>query len=514
MPDRGDGTYRNPVLHADYSDPDVVRVGDDYFLTASSFTCVPGLPILHSRDLVNWRLINHALPRLQPVDHFAVPRHGGGVWAPSIRHHEGRFWIYYPDPDFGLYLITAEDPAGPWSEPVLVVPGKGRIDPCPLWSDDGHLYLIHGWAKSRSGFCNVLTLLRLQDDGCAVAEDFGFVIEGDKVNCPDFHTLEGPKLYQRNGWTYILAPAGGVATGWQSVFRARDIRGPYEHRIVLHQGGTDVNGPHQGALVETVRGEWWFLHFQDRDAYGRVVHLQPVQWLDDWPMMGTATSTETPGEPVIIHAKPLPPGDDTTNRVPATSDVFDTPALGLQWQWQANPRPDWMTLDANARALRLFAQPEPSAGNLYDAPHLLLQKFPAAGFTVTTRIDLPTGVSGITAGLIIFGYDYAWIGLRATAAGVALVHARCIDAMKQHPQSESSPVPVPDDGRWLRATVRPDALCQFSSSPDGVHYEDIGSPFVARCGKWVGAKVGLFASADTPDRPPGWADFRQFIVQS
>src|SRR5688572_24086343 len=180
--DLGDGSYRNPILHADYSDPDAIRVGDDFWMVSSSFSHVPGLPILHSTDLVNWNLVAHALPRLEPADTFAIPQHGKGVWAPAIRHHAGKFWIYYPDPDFGLYLVTAADPRGPWSPPVLVRPGRGLIDPCPLWDDDGSVYLIHGWAKSRAGISNVLTLLKLTSDGRAVAEDLGVVVDGHQLS--------------------------------------------------------------------------------------------------------------------------------------------------------------------------------------------------------------------------------------------------------------------------------------------------------------------------------------------
>ena len=165
LPDLGDGQYRNPVLHADYSDPDVVRVGADYYMVASSFHCAPGIPILHSRDLVNWRIVGHALRRQVPEEVFAVPQHGKGCWAPALRFHDGKFWIYYPDPDFGIYLTTAADPAGEWSPPVLVKAGRGLIDPCPLWDDDGPVYLVHAWAKSRAGFNNVLTLVRLSADG-------------------------------------------------------------------------------------------------------------------------------------------------------------------------------------------------------------------------------------------------------------------------------------------------------------------------------------------------------------
>src|SRR5687768_10063721 len=191
--DNGDGTYRNPVLFADYSDPDAIRVGEDFWLTSSSFSHVPGLPILHSRDLVNWSLVNHALPQLVPEAHFAQPRHGEGVWAPSIRFHQGRFRIYYPDPDFGIYVVTTDDPRGRWSKPLLLKSGKGLIDPCPFWDENGTGYLIHGWARSRAGIANQLTLHRLAPDNGSVRDAGRVVIEGDSF--PGWHTIEGPKLH-------------------------------------------------------------------------------------------------------------------------------------------------------------------------------------------------------------------------------------------------------------------------------------------------------------------------------
>src|SRR4051812_11173639 len=404
-PDLGDGTYKNPVLHADYSDPDAIRVGDDYWLTSSSFSHVPGLPILHSRDLVNWELVAHALPRLVPEDVFRTPQHGKGVWAPAIRFHAGKFYLYYPDPDFGIYLVTATDPRGPWSAPVLVKGGRGLIDPCPLWDDDGRLYLIHGWAASRAMVKNVLTLLELDATGTKVIDDFGWIINGEKL--ANYTTLEGPKLYKRNGWYYVFAPAGGVEPGWQSVFRSKNIRGPYEDRIVLAQGKSPTNGPHQGALVDTPNGESWFLHFQDKDAYGRIVHLQPVKWVNDWPLMGTGvTMGAVTGDPVLTYKKPA---EGSGVKVPATSDDFNSPSLGLQWQWQANPGSNWLSLSAKPGALRLFAQPEPKPGNLYNAANLLMQKFPALEFKATAVLD---GNSAAQTGLLVFGYDYAWIGVR------------------------------------------------------------------------------------------------------
>ncbi|HNA18230.1 MAG TPA: family 43 glycosylhydrolase, partial [Ferruginibacter sp.] len=371
--DKGNGTYTNPVIHADYSDPDAIRVGTDFYMTASSFEAIPGLPILHSKDLVNWTLIGHALKRQPPFDHFAKPQHGNGVWAPSIRYHNNEFWIYYPDPDFGIYLTKAKNIQGPWSEPVLVEAGKGLIDPCPLWDDNGKVYLVHAYAGSRAGIKSILVLKQLNAEGTKTIDAGVLVYDGHEQD----PTIEGPKLYKRNGYYYIFAPAGGVSTGWQLVLRSRNIYGPYERKVVMDQGNTNVNGPHQGAWVSTQTGEDWFLHFQDKEAYGRVVHLQPVKWLNDWPVIGEDKDGDGRGEPVLRYKKPTV-GKTYPMATPAGSDEFNDPRIGLPWQWMANPKATWAFSDAANGVLRLFSDKLPdSAKNLWFAPNVLLQKFPA-----------------------------------------------------------------------------------------------------------------------------------------
>jgi len=519
VPDRGDGTYMNPVIHADYSDPDVVRVGRDYYMVASSFNAVPGLPILHSRDLVNWSLIGHALPRLSPGLLFATPQHGKGPWAPAIRHHGGRFWIYYPEPDLGIYAVTATNPAGPWSAPVLVKGGRGLIDPCPFWDDGGQVYLVHAWARSRAGFANVLTLNRLSADGMRVTDAGKIIIDGDKI--PNYRTLEGPKLYKRNGEYWIFAPAGGVKLGWQSVFRSKTVDGPYQDRIVLEQGSTDINGPHQGAWVDTPSGEDWFFHFQDIDTYGRVVHLQPMTWREDgWPVMGTDPDSDGRGEPVRTHRKPnmAAPGARPARvlvAVPPTSDEFGGPRLGLQWQWQANPEPAWMSLAAVRGALRLNARPSPVADNLWMAPNLLLQKWPAPEFTVTTALDFAPAAEGDTAGLIIFGQDYAWLGLRKTSSGLRIVAAVARDAAGGAPEREAASLEARGPAVYLRVTVGRGGVCRFSWSADNKAFAAIGEDFAAKPGRWVGAKAGLFAVArpGSSSSRTGHADWSWFRVE-
>ena len=519
-PDGGDGTYRNPVLFADYSDPDAIRVGDDFYLVASSFMAAPGLPILHSKDLVNWTLINHALPRQVPDDHFSVPRHGEGVWAPAIRHHTGRFWIFYPDPDFGIYVTTAQDPAGAWTPPVLVKAGLGLIDPCPFWDDDGQPYLIHAWAFSRAVVSNRLTLHKLSPDGTKVIDAGTTIIDGVKL--PGWRTIEGPKLYRRHGYYYVFAPAGGVPAGYQAVFRAKNLYGPYEPRVVLAQGSTAINGPHQGAWVDTPTGEDWFLHFQDRGAFGRVVHLQPMVWRDDdWPVMGSDPKGIGKGEPVLGHAKPNV-GRTYPVATPQTSDEFEGPALGLQWQWNANPRPEWAALDARPGFLRLSGvrAPQtrndgaPATNNRYDAPNFLLQKFPAPEFMVTTELEYAPAAEGEFAGLAVFGYDYALFGLRRTADGLNLV--LLVNPGANRPgaeEREAAAVAAKDGPVYLRVTVAKDATCRFSYSSDNRTFQPMGEPFKASRDRWIGAKVGLVASAPPSAVKTGYADFDWFRVR-
>ncbi len=508
LPDAGDGTYRNPVIFADYSDPDVVRVGRDYYLVASSFQHVPGLPILHSTDLVNWTIIGHAAARL-PSPRYDTPRPGMGLWAPSIRHHEGRFWIFVGDPDLGLFMTTARDPRGPWEPLVLVQEASGWIDPCPLWDDAGEMYLVHAWAKSRAGFNSVLSVRRLSRDGRRVIGDGTTVFDGRERH----PTIEGPKFYERNGYYYIFAPAGGVRTGWQTVLRARHVLGPYEDRIVLDQGWSSVNGPHQGAWIESPAGESWFVHFQDRGAYGRVVHLQPMTWKDDWPVIGADPDGDGRGEPVATFRKPAHvPG--TPAVAPATGDEFSGSALGLQWQWQANPQDRWFSLTRRPGVLRLRAIPEPEgAAPLWRAGHLLLQKFPAERFTASTALELHATAPGARAGLVVMGRDYAALSVARTARGfdVSLAVARGADA--DGPERIEAREAVPGGRVQLRAAVGAGARVSFAFSTNGTTFTPIGAPFEARPGAWVGAKVGVFAATRT-EGAAGEADVDWFRVDA
>lgn len=519
--DEGNGMYRNPVLHADYSDPDVCAVGEDYFLTASSFNCTPGLPILHSKDLVNWKIVNYALKKVEPVEYYNEPRHGKGVWAPSIRFHGGMYYIYWGDPDFGIFMVKTRDPYGEWDAPVLVKAGKGMIDPCPLWDDDGRVYLAHAWAGSRAKFNSVLTVCELNKEGTKVISDPVLVFDGnDGVN----HTIEGAKFYKRNGFYYLFAPAGGVVSGWQLVMRSKDVYGPYEARIVMAQGKTDINGPHQGGWVDTPAGESWFLHFQDKGAYGRVLHLNPMKWVNDWPVIGVDKDGDGCGDPVSRYRKPKT-GKTYPIETPVESDEFDTRKLGLQWEWHANYQ-DVFGFTTNMGYVRIYGHElSPHFKNFWEVPNLLMQKFPAEEFTATAKLKVSAKDDGQLSGLIIMGWDYSWIGVEKQGEKFLLKQAVCKDA-EQGNLEQVSTLAVLEPSRkfeaglfpnyereiYIRVHVGKGAYCRFSYSLDGKKFTEAGTLFKARQGKWIGAKVGMF-SVTPHGKERGWVDVDWFRVE-
>lgn len=513
--DLGNGQYKNPVLYADYSDPDLIRVGEDYWMTASSFNHMPGLQILHSTDLVNWEIVNTVFRTQEPACHFDVPAHGDGVWAPAIRYHEGEYYIYWGDPDFGIYMTKASDPRGEWSKPHLVKAGKGMIDTCPLWDDDGKAYLVHGWAGSRATFKSVLSVCEMAPDGRSLIGEEVLIFDGH-----DEHpTVEGPKFYKRDGWYYVFAPAGGVKPGWQIVLRSRSPYGPYECRTVMHQGNTDIPGPHQGGWVDDIEGNHWFVHFVDMYAYGRVVHLQPMTWNEDgWCIIGIDQNGDGIGEPVHKHRKPA---GKSAVKTPADSDEFDGRTLGLQWQWPANPQTGWYFNNPTDGTLRLYCRQKPEGWrNLMDTPNLLLQKVVAPDYTVTAKVDFRSSYDGDRAGLTVMGLSYATIGLEKRGDEIFVTQTDCYRAKKGAAERVNASVPFRDGEVWLRCRIEqgrdkdgnPSMLCTFSYSADGKKFTKLGERFTAEAGQWIGAKVGFFTSAEITKNDAGWLDIDWFRV--
>ncbi|MCB0588875.1 MAG: glycoside hydrolase 43 family protein [Phaeodactylibacter sp.] len=506
-PNLADDQYKNPIIFADYSDPDAIRAGDDFYMVSSSFNCAPALPVLHSKDLVNWEIVNHIFTQQPPPDFFDKPQHGNGVWAPSIRYHDGWFYVFYGDPDFGIYMCKTRDPEGKWEGPHLVKAAKGWIDACPFWDDDGNAYLVHAFAGSRAGIKSILVLHRMASDGSRLLDDGVLVFDGHEKH----PTIEGPKMYKRNGYYYIFAPGGGVATGWQTVLRSKNVYGPYEDKIVLHQGNSEINGPHQGAWVELANGESWFLHFQERQPYGRIVHLQPAQWKDNWIVIGADPDGDGTGDPVREWKKPNV-GQAYPVKVPQTSDEFNGLQLGRQWQWQANPSPTWaFTNTSGFLRLNPVVQQE-GAKNLWDAPNLLLQKMPAPEFTATTKLVFSHHFDGEKTGLIIMGRDYAYLALEQDEGQLFLTQAVCKDAENGKAEKITEKIPATGKAVFLQVKISDGGRCRFGYSFDGKRFTEFGEAFPAREGKWIGAKVGLFCTRAERMNDGGYVDVDWFRI--
>lgn len=519
-PDNGNGTYTNPVINADYSDPDVCVAGEDYYLTASSFNCIPGLPVLHSKDLVNWEIVGHAVKELEPKQEFDRPSHGNGIWAPSIRYHNGEFYIYWGDPDYGVFMVKAKDPAGEWSKPLCVIPGKGLIDTTPLWDDDGRCYLVNAYANSRSRFASVIAIRELSADGTKPIGNPVIIYDG---NGTESRTCEGPKIYKRDGWYWVMFPAGGVPTGFQVAMRSKNPFGPYESKVVLAQGKTKINGPHQGAWVHTKFGEDWFLHFQDKEAYGRVVHLQPVTWKDNWPVTGIDKDGDYCGEPVTTYCKPKTSGKVQVVN-PAESDEFSDTRLGLQWQWHANYN-ETFGMPTAFGSYRVYTHKvSEKFQNLWEVPNLLLQKTPADKFTATTKIRFTSKDQNQTGGLLMMGLDYSGLVVKRVGNDFQLLQISCKSADKGKPQTEQliatlKPTAVDQIDYqpgthidiYMRMSVN-DGKMHFSYSLDGKKYTKCGTEFTMREGKWIGAKIGFVAYEPGQKTNRGWIDADWFRV--
>jgi beta-xylosidase len=480
--------YRNPILFADYSDPDVIRDGVNYYLIASTFHFVPGIPILQSTDLVHWKIAGHVVQRLEMDPRYSMiggNRYGGGVWAPAIRRHAGLFYVYFPTPQEGIFVSTAKNISGPWSPPAAVIAQPGLEDPCPFWDNDGQAYLIH----SRVG-AGPLILHRMSPDGKHVLDDGKIVVQDPK----DLPVLEGPKLYRRDGYYYIFAPFGGVGTGAKAVLRSRNIYGPYEHRVVLAEGSTKINGPHQGGYVETPEGEGWFIHFQSRGAHGRIVHLEPVRWEHDWPVIGEAADGATIGEPV--RSAPMPDHQGMALPVrPQTSDDFSSTTLEPQWEWNHNPDNAHWSLRTRSGFLRLIPM---QAEDLLTARDTLTQTMQDDAFEFTVQLDIRGMKPGVHTGITMF---------EKSAGGIEVVQVGSERHLNYFhlPDHERGPV-ILEDAIQLRVRVDGDRADYFYSLDDGQTFHPFGGTSQIRASWWKGPRPSLFAYT-TSGANPGVVDF-------
>ncbi|MDE7452861.1 MAG: glycoside hydrolase 43 family protein [Clostridia bacterium] len=484
--------YENPVICSDYSDPDVIRVGSDFFMVSSSFNFVPGVPVLHSKNLVEWRLINYVIDQI-PFEGYDKVLHGSGAWAPSIRCHMGKFYCLIPFPDEGIFVSTADNPYGKWSPLRLLIKVKGAIDPCPIWTENG-CYIVCAFAKSRAGFNSKLALFEADEELYSADENYTVIYSGENL-AP---TIEGPKIYKHGKYFHILAPCGGVKNGWQVDLRSENIYGPYETKVVLMQGDTDINGPHQGALIDLddEGNRWAFMHFQDKGAYGRVVHLQPASWRNGWAVLGA-------GEGIIAGTPAADgeyPADIKTDYKLDPNDDFKN-NLSPLWQNPANPQEGWYDLKGG---LRLFCVPH--EGSLGNAPQLFLQKVPYLNFSVKTKCRLNLLNDGDEAGFILFGRQYGYVCVvRRGGQNYLEIRKGSIDG-KDETIARSQPYDDEYITFSLSAKYEEHDKLTYRFSAGGSAFTH---KFYAEGGVWTGARMGVYARSENGG---GYATFKHFKV--
>ncbi len=473
--DQANGTYINPLLNADYSDPDVIRVGNKYFMVCSEFHFM-GMPVLESDDMVNWKIVGKVYENLDFPGYDTNEKYGRGSWAPAIRFHDNKFRVYFCTPDEGLFMSTSEKAEGPWEPLVLVRETPGWEDPCPFWDDNGTAYLGHSMVGA-----GPIIIHKLSADGKQLLDDGVTVYTGP--------VAEGTKIHKLNGYYYLSIPEGGVAQGWQTILRSKNIYGPYEKKVVLEKGSTRINGPHQGSLVDTPDGEWWFYHFQSDGAMGRVVHLQPATWQEGWPVIGVDIDRNGIGEPVYVWKKPEIKGEFKIT-APQTDDDFNSSKPGLQWQWNHNPvneawsltvKPGWLSL----KALK--------SENFSKARNTITQKVMGTTGEAATEMDLSNLAEGQKAGLCSMG------GKITSLIGVMKKGGQLYVFIENNGKITNEKI---IKAKRIYFRIKLDikgGTNQFYYSLDNKSFNQYGDNFTTVFGYWKGTRLGLFSFNETND---------------
>ncbi len=490
--DNLDGTFTNPLIHADYPDPDIIRVGADFYMVSSSFTTVPGVPVCHSRDLVNWRIIGHAYDRLPATNPAYSMLNGqmayrGGSWAPSIRFHDGKFYICFCTPAEGTFICISDQPQGPYE---MIPLGIELYDPGLFFDEDGRVYVAHG--------ANGISITELARDARSVRSDPVSIYE-TAFGTP----LEGSHLYKRGGFYYLCLTSRGY-NGIQVCLRSRHLHGPYEARVIC---GDDMNyagaGLHQGGFVELASGETWFFLFQDRDWLGRLPVLQPVTWIDDWPMLG---DPDNYGKACVTWRKPnLPATIGPT--LPHGSDEFDLPRLNLQWQWNHNPDETRFSLSARPGFLRLISAP---ASELMRARNTLTQKIVGPESTATATLDMSGMRPGDLGGIAIVGFPYALIGVSNGESD------RRIVMINDGKEIAAADLSRNNTTIRLRIHADVDGIAHFSYCLEGGAFLPLGDTLTMQftVKTFLGNRFGLFCFNQRASGGDGHADFDDFQLDA
>jgi beta-xylosidase len=476
--DQGDGTYRNPVLPSDYSDTDCIRVGADYYAVSSTFQFSPGFVVLQSKDLVNWSIIGHVVSDIGVISPDLkstgmMNRYGKGIWAGAIRYHDNKFWVYFCTPDEGYFMSTATNPVGPW-EPLhkMASFSGGWDDCCPFWDDDGQGYFVG--TNFKDGY--KIHLWKLTPDGRDIVPESDQVIHQSKGS-------EANKLYKINGIYYhFYSESHGSEGRVMMMERSKNIFGPYTESKQLSYAEKQFHEPNQGGLVQTEKGDWYFLtHHGHGDWEGRCMSLLPVTWIDGWPIIGQ------PDDKGIGHFvwSGRMPVSGTPVVTPQSSDDFSSTNLSPQWEWNYQPRAEMWSLTERPGWMRLKAFRPLKVNDLMKAGNTLTQRcFRTAKNEVIVKLDLSGMADGEKAGLCHFAGAHSAIGVVQEGTVRSL-------EFRINGKSTSGPV-ITGNNLWLKSSWGMDGNSHYAYSTDGRAFTDFGEPWALTWGYYRGDRIGIY----------------------
>ena len=493
--DQGDGTFKNPILPGDFSDPDVIRVGGDYYLITSTFQYSPGMALLHSRDLVNWQYLSHCAADLTQIgpelNWDRMNRYNRGIYAGALRFHGGKFWVFFTTMDEGVFMTTAKNPAGPWEPLTRLTDKAGFDDPCPFWDDDGKAWLL----LSTPGKQWWTHFFSISTDGKTLD------LASDEV-LDNYQTSEGNKLYKFGGVYYLFHnEVRGERVG--VMMRAKSLHGPWEKKTILENWpGRRDREPNQGGLVQTERGDWWFITQQGRGGYdGRPSHLLPVQWIDGWPIPG-AVDKNGAGAITWSGKKPI---NGFPIQIPQTSDEFNAPALAPQWEWNYQPRPGKWSLTERPGWLRLHAFKPLRPGDFFKAGDTLTQRLMGTqGGEVVMKMDAGKMADGQTAGLTIFWKETAQLSV-VQQHGARRIECSRNGAVTPGPALTGAEV-------WLKAAIDAEGGSTFAYSLDGKVFTPIGDRFPFGWHNYRGTRLAIHSYNNEADAGSVDVDFFHYTV--
>jgi len=511
--DQGDGTYRNPILNADYPDVDVEQVGDTYYMISSKQHMCPGMVILESKDMVNWTTIGHVWDQLNWAPEYNWDQMAGypyGVWAGDLAYHDGTWYCYQIDRHHGLYVSKASDIRGPWSEAHLVLPTElVHDDPAVFWDDEAHqAYLICNTGRRQASPENQAAgnenrIYRLSWDGMEVEDEGTVVYTGMKA--------EAAKIYKFDGtWYLFLAewyrpdprkPDDPDATDGdrkQIVLRSatESIYGPYEKKVVMERGNGIIRSASQGGLMQAPDGSWWYTHQLIQNIkspfQGRPQCLEPVEWIDGWPVIGKDVDGDGIGEPVLAHEKPI---KGFPVNAPPTYDEFGSAKLGLQWEWNHNPRDSHWSLEERPGWLRLKAgKPVPvkEGYKVHEGPvfwrayNTVSQRIMGTTTgTAVAKFDLSGMKPGQQAGFVRFGGIVHLLGVEVGDSGEKKLFF-------MDPEGTITYGPAIAKKDLFIRTTNSGNQAYFEYSTDGSSFTRFGPGFTIQFGRWTGDRLGFF----------------------